>query len=177
MAGHLRQHLGHAFRRALRGRSRIASVFAMLAIGALTSGISGASEQVDVPPELHLDRQLGKVVIVDFWASWCKPCRQSIPWLNEMRSRYGARGLVVIGINVDARRSDAERFLHDVPMQFDVVFDPDGRLAGQFKLKGMPSSFLFGRDGRFAERHLGFRDADKAAYEAALQSLLSTPAS
>jgi len=145
----------------------------MLTFGALTSASPKPQAPWAVPPELHLERQAGKVVIVDFWASWCKPCRQSIPWLNEMRSRYAAQGLVIIGVNVDAKRDDADEFLRDVPMQFEQVFDQRGDLAAHFELKGMPSSFVFDRDGKIADRHLGFREADKAAYESSLQRLLS----
>jgi thioredoxin-like negative regulator of GroEL len=113
------------------------------------------------------------VVIVDFWASWCKPCRQSIPWLNTMRRRYGDSGLTIIGVNVDAERGAADHFLRDVPIEFEIVFDPQGELAKQFKVRGMPSSYVFDRSGKLVQTHLGFRDAEKAQNEAALKTLLS----
>jgi thiol-disulfide isomerase/thioredoxin len=119
-----------------------------------------------------LDRYRGNVVVLDFWASWCKPCRQSIPWLNEMRSRYGTRGLVIIGVNVDANRADAERFLVATPIDFDVVFDPHGMLAQRYALKGMPSTFVFDRDGRLVKTHLGFQQAKADAREAAIKLLI-----
>jgi thiol-disulfide isomerase/thioredoxin len=128
-------------------------------------------------PSLDLEQFRGKVVVVDFWASWCKPCRQSLPWLNEMNSRYGRDGLVVIGVNVDAERGDADRFLRAVPLAFDVVFDPEGGLAQRFKVQGMPSSFVFDRSGKLVESRIGFRDAQKADHEATLKKLLSTPTS
>ena len=124
-------------------------------------------------PSLDLEQYRGKVVVLDFWASWCKPCRQSIPWLNEMKSRYSLAGLVVIGVNVDAQHADAERFMRAVPIDFDVVFDPDGALATRYKVQGMPSSFVFGRDGKLAASRIGFRDAQKGEHEAELQRLLS----
>ena len=111
-------------------------------------------------------------MIVDFWASWCKPCRQSIPWLNAMRARYGEAGLEVIGINVDAERGDADRFLREVPIEFEVIFDPHGELAKEFKVRGMPSSYVFDRTGKLVQTHLGFRDAKKDEKEAGLQALL-----
>ena len=123
--------------------------------------------------ELDLSHHRGKVVIVDFWASWCKPCRQSIPWLNEMRTRYGASGLIIVGVNVDAERADAERFLREVPIEFEVVFDPQGELAKGFGIKGMPSSYFFDRSGKMVATHLGFRNAKKAANEVALKKLLN----
>jgi cytochrome c biogenesis protein CcmG, thiol:disulfide interchange protein DsbE len=152
--------------RAARGVS-LAWIGALILAGVLMS------EAVAATPALDLDRYRGKVVVLDFWASWCKPCRQSIPWLNEMKSRYADEGLVVIGVNVDAERADAERFMRAVPIDFEVVFDPDGELAKQFKLQGMPSSFVFDRDGQMVESRIGFRDAQKAGHEAGLKRLLS----
>ncbi len=128
--------------------------------------------QVAYPAQLDLQHHRGRVVIVDFWASWCKPCRQSIPWLNEMRNRYGERGLTVIGVNVDAERTDAERFLRDVPVDFPVLFDPAGKIAREYQLMGMPTSLVFARDGTLAARHIGFRSRDGAARESDLRKLL-----
>ena len=125
--------------------------------------------------DLDLARFRGQVVILDFWASWCKPCRQSIPWLNAMRARYGERGLVIVGINVDAVRTDADRFLRDVPVDFELVFDPAGELARRYEVKGMPTSVVLDRNGIIAQRFIGFRQAQTAAHESELQVLLSTP--
>lgn len=125
--------------------------------------------------DLDLARYRGQVVILDFWASWCKPCRQSIPWLNAMRARYGERGLVIVGINVDAVRTDADRFLRDVPVDFELMFDPAGELARRYEVKGMPTSVVLDRNGNIAQRFIGFRQAQIAAHESELQVLLSTP--
>lgn len=155
---------------AARGRTRFARIAIALAASTLVCAISGAAP-ADAPA-FDLTRHHGKVLIVDFWASWCKPCRQSIPWLNAMRTRYGEAGLEVIGINVDAERGDADRFLREVPIEFEVVFDPHGELAKEFKVRGMPSSYVFDRTGKLVETHLGFREAKKDEKEAGLQSLL-----
>jgi cytochrome c biogenesis protein CcmG/thiol:disulfide interchange protein DsbE len=124
---------------------------------------------------LDLSRHAGRVVVVDFWASWCKPCRQSIPWLNTLKARYGADGLTLIGVNVDAERRDADRFMRDVPFDFEVVFDPDGVIARQFKVQAMPATYVFDRNGKIVETHLGFREAKKDATEAAIRALLNAP--
>ena len=154
-----------------RSRAGIASALLVLALAATAYGsASPAAEPFD------LSRHRGHVVIVDFWASWCKPCRQSIPWLNSLRARYGASGLTIIGVNVDAERSDADKFLHDVPIDFEVVFDPQGNIAKQFKVQGMPTSYFIDRSGKLVETHLGFRDAKKAEVEAAIKALLDAPA-
>jgi len=153
-----------------RGLAGIASALAALA---LTSATYGGAPPVAGPLDLSSHR--GHVVIVDFWASWCKPCRQSIPWLNSLRARYGASGLTIIGVNVDAERSDADKFLRDVPIDFEVVFDPQGNIAKQFKVQGMPSSYFIDRSGTLAQTHLGFRDAKKDEVEAAIKALLDAP--
>jgi thiol-disulfide isomerase/thioredoxin len=141
-----------------------------LALGcfALTAA---AAEQAD---PLDLASLRGKVVLLDFWASWCEPCRRSFPWLNEMQAKYAGRGLVVIGVNVDRERTEADRFLHDVPAQFRIVYDPAGSLASHYDLPGMPVSYLIGPNGDIVGRHLGFRNAERDQREAELQKLLET---
>ena len=130
-------------------------------------------------PELPADfaRYRGQVVVVDFWASWCKPCRQSIPWLNELRTRYGPQGLVIVGVNVDANRADAEKFQREVPIGFEVLYDPEGKLAEQFGLKGMPTSFVFDRGGKLAHTLLGYRETQRSGHETEILNLLKRKSS
>jgi cytochrome c biogenesis protein CcmG, thiol:disulfide interchange protein DsbE len=127
-------------------------------------------------PSLDLAAYRGQVVVVDFWASWCKPCRASIPWLNQMRSRYGELGLVIIGVNVDAKRADADRFLRDVPAEFKLIFDSKGALAQQFGLRAMPSTYVYDRSGKLVRTHYGFRENRRQEHETALAALLSASA-
>lgn len=122
---------------------------------------------------LDLARFRGKVVVIDFWASWCAPCRQSFPWLNEMQAKYRDRGLVVIGVNVDSERAEAARFLKQTPADFQIVYDPDGLLAARYQVPGMPSSYIIGRDGQQAGVHIGFRNGMREEREAELERLLS----
>lgn len=114
----------------------------------------------------------GQVVWVDFWASWCAPCRRSFPWMNEMLARYGGRGLQVIGVNVDKERALADEFLSETPALFDLRFDPDGSLAEAFGVQAMPSSFLLDANGNVIAKHYGFRSADTPEYEAAIVAAL-----
>jgi cytochrome c biogenesis protein CcmG/thiol:disulfide interchange protein DsbE len=111
---------------------------------------------------LDLTAFKGQVVYLDFWASWCAPCRESFPWMNRLQRELGHDGLVVIAVNVDRVRADAERFLRAHPAQFRILYDPDGLLPEKFGVRGMPTSFLIGRDGRVQSRHEGFllRDRD-----------------
>lgn len=114
----------------------------------------------------------GKIVYLDFWASWCGPCKQSFPWMNEMQAKYGAKGLQIVGVNLDAKREDADKFLKEFPAQFAVAFDSKGESAKLFKVKGMPTAFLVGLDGTVINVHQGFRDKDRAELEAKFVSAL-----
>lgn len=127
-------------------------------------------------PKLDLAEFRGKVVLVDFWASWCAPCRQSFPWLNDMQAKYAARGLVVIGVNVDREREQAEGFLRKTPAEFEILYDPEGSLAAHYEVPGMPSSYLFGPDGQLIGRHIGFRTSAREEREAELVRLLPAAA-
>jgi len=121
---------------------------------------------------VKLAKLQGKVVYVDFWASWCGPCRQSFPWMNEMQAKYGARGLQIVGVNVDANTADARQFLTSTPARFAIGFDPQGATPRSYGIKGMPSSVLIGPDGKVLLEHSGFRDADRAELESKIQSAL-----
>ena len=114
---------------------------------------------------VSLEGLRGKVVLVDFWASWCAPCRQSFPWLREMGSRYGAQGLEVVAIDLDKDRRLADAFLIELAPTFTVAFDPQGKTAEAFGVEAMPSSFLVGRDGRLLVSHPGFDSKDTGAFE------------
>jgi len=122
---------------------------------------------------LDLAGYSGKVVVLDFWASWCVPCRRSFPWLNEMQAKYAADGLVVVGINVDEDRAAADEFLAEYPADFEIFYDTGGSLATRYDLPGMPSSFVIGRDGELAATHLGFKVKNQDEYEAAIVAALA----
>jgi thiol-disulfide isomerase/thioredoxin len=115
----------------------------------------------------------GRVVYVDFWASWCAPCRRSFPWMNELQARYGKDGLAIVGINVDKRREDAERFLRDTPASFTIVFDAQGKAPAAYDVKGMPSSYLIDRNGDVAAVEEGFHDERRNDVEARIRALLA----
>ena len=149
----------------VHGYRQFALKLALLTWAACGSGAFAADS-------LDLAQYRGKVVLVDFWASWCTPCRHSFPWLNEMQSKYADRGLVVIAVNVDRERNKAEQFLRDVPAHFKIVYDPSGTLATQYEVPGMPASFVFGPDGRLAGKHIGFQRSSRTNREIELEKLL-----
>jgi len=129
----------------------------------------------DAPGGLDLSNLKGKVVMVDFWASWCVPCRRSFPWLNEMQAKYADQGLVIIGINEDASADDSVAFLKEFPAHFNMVRDEDGALAREYGVVAMPSSYILDRDGNVVTRHLGFKVRLMDEYEAAIRSALGAP--
>ncbi|MEH6458013.1 MAG: TlpA disulfide reductase family protein [Cocleimonas sp.] len=115
----------------------------------------------------------GKVVMLDFWASWCVPCRKSFPWLNKMQSTKSSNGLVIIGINVDEDTADAERFLNKYVATFKLEYDPEGKYASYYDIPGMPTSLIFDRNGKLIHQHSGFKLKNIAEYESAINGALA----
>jgi cytochrome c biogenesis protein CcmG/thiol:disulfide interchange protein DsbE len=128
---------------------------------------------VHAASSLDLTSLRGRVVYLDFWASWCGPCRQSFPWMENMKSTYEAQGLEIVAVNLDTYRADADKFLNQFHPTFDVRFDPKGELAEFYKVQGMPSSVLIDRHGAMRFSHVGFRPVDGAIYEAQMRELLA----
>jgi cytochrome c biogenesis protein CcmG/thiol:disulfide interchange protein DsbE len=118
------------------------------------------------------DSLRGKVVLVDFWASWCGPCRKSFPWLREMYDRYGGRGLEVVAINLDKNRHAAEAFLDKHPAPFTVAFDPSGKSAEAFRVWGMPTGFVVGPSGEILDTYAGFNPKDGDRIEARIEKVI-----
>jgi cytochrome c biogenesis protein CcmG, thiol:disulfide interchange protein DsbE len=122
---------------------------------------------------LDLTSLRGRVVYLDFWASWCGPCRQSFPWLQSLENNYKEQGLTIVAINVDTERRDADKFLAQFKPTFAVRFDPQGNLAAQYDIKTMPSSVLIDRHGVTRFTHLGYRPVDSELYAAQVRALLA----
>ena len=122
---------------------------------------------------ISLDQFKGEVVYVDFWATWCPPCRKSFPWMEQMHKRYKDLGLKIVAISLDGKRGVIDKFLKDNPVSFMILQDPNGKIADAYKLKGMPSSYLIDRKGNIRITHAGFRDKDKAMLESSFKELLS----
>jgi cytochrome c biogenesis protein CcmG, thiol:disulfide interchange protein DsbE len=136
-------------------------------------GLLAGAAAVRAAPPAALEPIEGRVVWVDCWASWCVPCRRSFPWLNTMQRKYGPAGLQVIAVNLDKDRALADAFLAEVPAEFALRFDSGAALAKQFEVQTMPSSFLIDADGQVLASHFGFRTADTADYEHAIEAALA----
>ena len=123
--------------------------------------------------QVNLSDYKGQVVYLDFWASWCKPCQRSFPWMNDMQAKYGEQGFTVVAINLDSERRLADEFLRKLPAHFPVAFDPQGNSAQTYKLKGMPTSYLIDKTGQLRIAHQGFHIEKQASYEQEIQGLLA----
>ena len=140
---------------------------------ALVAGDAAPALELEGPAgPVSLAALQGRVVYLDFWASWCPPCRQSFPWMDAQLARHGAAGLVVLAVNLDRQRAAAEQFLRAVPSRATIAFDPAGDTPRRFGARAMPSSFVIGRDGRVRLQHDGFREEDRAPLEAAIAQAL-----
>jgi thiol-disulfide isomerase/thioredoxin len=125
------------------------------------------SERIDMR-DFH-----GKVLYVDFWASWCGPCAKAFPFMNAMDRDYRGRGLRILGINVDEKVEDAHRFLARSPASFALAADASGRCPRAFSVEAMPSSYLVDRAGVVRYVHRGFRPAQAAQLRTMVEALLS----
>jgi thiol-disulfide isomerase/thioredoxin len=123
-----------------------------------------------------LSQQNGKVIYLDFWASWCGPCQQSLPLLNKMRkqlqSKYGKNRFEVLAVNLDEQPQDGRDFLARYPVTYPVLSDPKGATPEKYNLQGMPTAFMIDAQGRIAKVHTGFRKSDMAEIQQQLTTLI-----
>ncbi len=137
---------------------------------------AGAEVLTSVKPikaeEFQLGDWQGKVILMDFWASWCKPCEKSMPWLARLQSEYGADGLQVVAVNLDQDWQDAVKMAASLPPEIILVHDPEGILANERNLQGMPSAYLYDRQGQLNAVHVGFIPNETAEKEKQIEALL-----
>jgi len=115
----------------------------------------------------------GKVVYVDFWASWCGPCRQSFPWMQTLYDKYHKGGLEIIAVNVDKNHKDARQFLSQTDVTFSVIYDSTGKIAKQYGLEAMPSSFIYDRSGKLVMQNCGFQKSEADSLDYSILELLN----
>ena len=148
---------------------------AFLMSGVATSNISVIAPTFDLQGEkgrISLESYRGRVVYVDFWASWCVACKTSFPWMNDVHARYVDQGLEIVAINLGEQPADAKKFLEHTRPQFTIAYDPEGTSAVDYRVKAMPSSYLVGRNGELIWQHFGFRSKDTDVIEAQIRSAL-----
>ena len=154
---------------------------ALLALAALALAPGGTLRADGVDPArraarraaLDLSRHAGKVVYVDFWASWCIPCLAAFPWMNALQEELGEEGLVFVGVNTSDVPEAAARFLEQVPAAFEIVMDEDGSIARAYGVgENLPVAYIYGRDGALVARHEGFNERAAPHYAEELRAFV-----
>ena len=158
-------------------------VLIVVMLAAITTGGATGAAEVRAAPDVSLQTEQGapvrlstfkgKIVLVDFWASWCVPCKTSFPALDVLYREFEPRGLVVLAVNLDERRKDADGFLSAHPHTMPVLFDPNGGAPTAFGVKGMPTSFLIDRAGIVRFTHMGYTATIGQQYRREIDQLIS----
>ena len=123
-------------------------------------------------PNLRLAEQRGRVVLVNFWATWCGPCKQEMPHLNRLYDKYRSAGFVLLGVNVDEDATVAAGAASKLGMHFPVLFDSQKSVSRLYDLQSMPSTVLIDRDGRVRYLHRGYHEGLEEAYERQIRELV-----
>ena len=121
---------------------------------------------------IRLSEYRGEVVLINFWASWCGPCRQEMPVLSALHDKYRALGFTVLGVNVESDTRKARKLLQDRPVSFPVVFDSDSVVSKQYDVVAMPSTVLVDRDGNMRYLHKGYKPGLEAVYQQQVRDLI-----
>jgi thiol-disulfide isomerase/thioredoxin len=164
-------------------RSKFATRTAAMIVAALLTGMaSAAGPAPSAAPaftlparggaSVGLESFKGKVVMLNFWASWCGPCRQEMPLLEQMHKRYSKQGFALLGVNVDAESADAEKLLKAVQVSFPILFDKDNKVSQLYNVNSMPSSVFIDRKGNVRASHRGYKAGDENEYLDQIRTLL-----
>jgi peroxiredoxin len=162
---------------------RIASLLAALTATALLA--AGSPTQAAAPaaaPDFSLPARdggavrlsdlRGQVVMINFWATWCGPCRQDMPLLEQIHAKYEPLGFTLLGVNVEPDSTPAQDWLKGVPVSFPILFDRENAVSAQFGVEAMPSSVLIDREGRVRHVHRGYKPGDESTYADLIRSLV-----
>lgn len=155
---------------------RGAALTTTLVVASMVSASSSIAPKFALPSRsgdmISLDQLKGQVVMLNFWASWCNPCRQEMPLLDQMHKRYSSLGFTLLGVNVEANTKDAERWLADTPVSFPVVFDKDSKVSQMYEVSAMPSTVFIDRKGNVRYLHRGYKPGDESEYLNQIRALL-----
>ena len=121
---------------------------------------------------IRLSDLRGQVVMLNFWASWCGPCRQEMPLLDALSQRYHPAGFTLLGVNVEADKKAADSMLHEIPVSFPILYDPTSKVSELYKVEAMPSTILIDCDGNMNYLHRGYVPGDEKIYKKRIKTLL-----
>lgn len=122
---------------------------------------------------INFSEYQGRVLLIDFWATWCPPCKQSMPFLNALRNEFKDQGFEIIAINVDEDRDEALSFLLLHPVEYLLAYDSTGDCPAKFEVQAMPSSYFIDKQGKVRDIHLGYRERDKESIRKRIVELLA----
>jgi thiol-disulfide isomerase/thioredoxin len=121
---------------------------------------------------IDLAQYKGQVVMINFWASWCVPCRQEMPLLDSIYKKYKPLGFTLLSVNVEPEQKDAESFLKQTPVTFPVVFDAKSKVSGLYNVQGMPTTVFIDRKGNVRLMHVSYKTGDENLYMDQIRTLL-----
>ena len=121
---------------------------------------------------LRLEDHRGEVVMLNFWASWCGPCRQEMPLMDELYSQYKDLGFTILAVNVDENREEAHRFLDKVPVNYPILYDPESSVSELYEVQAMPTNVMIDRDGNARYLHYGYQPGYEDEYEQQIRELV-----
>ena len=121
---------------------------------------------------IKLSELRGQVVMINFWASWCGPCRQEMPLLDQLYKRYQPMGFTLLGVNVEEDSSAADKILKEIPVSFPVLYDNKSKVSESYQVQAMPSTFLIDRDGKLRYLHKGYRPGTEEDYQKQIRELI-----
>ena len=156
----------------LRGSVLAATLAVSSLVGASASVAPGFSLSSRTGDKVSLEQLKGQVVMLNFWASWCSPCRAEMPLLEQMYKRYSPLGFTLVGVNVDADSKDAEKWLAATPVTFPVLFDKESKVSQLYDVDAMPSSVFIDRKGNVRYLHRGYKAGDESEYLNQIRALL-----
>jgi peroxiredoxin len=160
-----------------------ARILPALALFALVAGLpASATAPATAAPDfklpardggqVQLSELKGQVVMINFWASWCGPCRQEMPLLEQIQAKYEPLGFTLLGVNVEPDSAEAEKWLKNVRVSFPILFDRQNAVSAQFGVEAMPSSVLIDREGHVRHVHRGYKPGDEAVYADLIRGLV-----
>ena len=159
-------------------RNRIVAAIAALAIAvpALAGSVGAPAPQFDLAAQGGKDVSLaqfkGQVVMINFWASWCGPCRQEMPLLENIYKKYGKLGFTMLGVNVESDSNAAIDWLKQTPVSFPILFDKDSKVSKLYDVTGMPSTVIIDRAGKVRMLHHGYKPGDENEYLDSIRTLV-----
>ena len=121
---------------------------------------------------IKLSELRGQVVMINFWASWCGPCRQEMPLLEQIYQHYQPMGFTLLGINVEEDSAAADKVLKEIPVSFPVLYDNRNRVSESYQVRAMPSTILIDRDGQVRYLHQGYKSGYEDAYQEQVRELI-----